>query len=180
MPNLAQTRKRMKAALFVLLAIDALTMAFLFSPLTSPPDVRRRDLEKAENDLQLKRKEVEPLTGMDEKLKKADQELNEFYKNRLPDRNSAIITELRKLAEQNKIRITSEKWEHSESDLPELMEVTINANVEGDYLGIVKFINGLERSKLFFILDGVGLAGEQAGGIKLGVKLRTYMKTSGT
>ena len=180
MPNLAQTRKRMTAALVLLLAIDALTIAFLFSPFTSPPDVRKRDLEKAENDLQLKRKEVEPLAGMDEKLKKADQELNEFYKNRLPDRNSAIAAEMEKLAQQNKIHITSQRWEHAESDLPELMEVTISANVDGDYLGIVKFINGLERSKLFFILDGVGLAGEQAGGIKLGVKLRTYMKTSGT
>ena len=176
MPNLAQTRKRMQAALIGLIAIDVLTIAFLFSPFTSPPDIRKRDLEKAENSLQLKRKEVEPLMGMDEKLKKADQELNDFYKNRLPDRNSTIATEMGKLADQNKIRITSQKWDHKESDLPDLMEVTINANVEGDYLGIVKFINGLERSKLFFILDGVGLAGEQTGSVKLGLKLRTYMK----
>ena len=180
MPNLTQSRKRMKVALLGLAAIDVLALAFLFSPFTSPPDVRKRDLEKAENDLQLKRKQVEPLMGMEDKLKKADQELNEFYKDRLPDRDSSIEAQLLKLAKENKIHITTEKFEHNESELPELTEVNIAANVEGDYLGIIKFINGLERSKLFFILDSVGLAGDQTGGVKLALILRTYMKTQAT
>lgn len=180
MPNLGQTRRRMKVALLALAAIDVLTLVFLFSPFTSPPDIRKRDLEKAENDLQLKRKQVEPLMGMEDKLKKADQELSEFYKDRLPDRDSLIAAQLLKLAQENKIHITTQKFDHLESELPELTEVNIDASVEGDYLGIVKFINGLERSKLFFILDSVALAGEQTGGVKLALKLRTYMKTAAT
>src|SRR5215831_15614042 len=137
MPNLAQTRKRMKVALMVMLLIDVLTIAFLFSPFTSPPEIRKRDLEKAENDLQLKRKEVEPLMGMEDKLKKADQELSEFYKDRLSDRDSVIALQMNKLASENKIHITTEKFDHRESELPDLTEVSIDASVEGDYLGIV-------------------------------------------
>lgn len=177
MPNLTQTRKRMQAALIGLLVLDALTIAFLFSPFTASGADRERLLEQAKNSLQLKQKEVEPLMGMDEKLKNADNELNNFYKNRLPDKNSTITTQMGKLADQNKIRITSAKYEHKESELPELTEVIIDASVEGDYLGIVKFINGLERDKMFFILDSIALTGEQTGGVKLALKARTYLKS---
>jgi type IV pilus assembly protein PilO len=40
----------------------------------------------------------------------------------------------------------------------------------------VRFINALERDKLFFIVDSVELGGEQGGQVKLGMKLETYLR----
>jgi hypothetical protein len=42
----------------------------------------------------------------------------------------------------------------------------------------MRFINSLERNKLFFIVDSVVLGGDQGGAVKLGVRLETYRKTS--
>ena len=41
------------------------------------------------------------------------------------------------------------------------------------------FINALERDPLFFIIDSVELGGEQAGVVRLQLKLETYQKASG-
>jgi hypothetical protein len=39
----------------------------------------------------------------------------------------------------------------------------------------VKFINALERSKLFFLIDGVTLV-EQQGNVRLQLKVETYLR----
>ena len=57
------------------------------------------------------------------------------------------------------------------------MEIT--ADFSGDYLQLVRFLNELERSKLFFLVDSVELGGEQGGVVKLQMQLETYLK-SGT
>jgi len=45
-------------------------------------------------------------------------------------------------------------------------------------LQLVRFINALERDRLFFIIDSVELGGEQGGLVKLQLKLETYQKAS--
>jgi type IV pilus assembly protein PilO len=53
----------------------------------------------------------------------------------------------------------------------------IEADLSGDYLQLVRFINALERNQMFFLVDSVGLGGEQSGVVKLQLKLETYLKT---
>mgnify|MGYP001608520988 FL=1 len=55
-------------------------------------------------------------------------------------------------------------------------EVTVSATVEGDYVSVVRFINGLERSDNFYLLDSLGLASSTGGSIKLNLQLRTYFR----
>ena len=54
----------------------------------------------------------------------------------------------------------------------------MDADVSGDYLQVARFINALERNKLFFIVDGVQLGSEQSGGVKLQIKVETYSRTT--
>ena len=51
----------------------------------------------------------------------------------------------------------------------------IETSIKGDYQPIVKFINGLERSKVFFIVNSVGIA-QQNGPLQLQMKLETYQR----
>ena len=55
--------------------------------------------------------------------------------------------------------------------------VEIDADLAGDYLQLVRFINALERDQVFFLVDSVVLGGEQNGVVKLQLKLETYLKT---
>jgi type IV pilus assembly protein PilO len=177
MPNLSRTRKRMLLGMVALLVIDVLAIAFLLSPFRSSPDQRKHDLEQAQNDLQLKKQEVKPLLGMEEKLKNADKDLGKFFSDRLPDRQSAIATELARLAQQSNVRISQEKYEPKVSDVPELTEVQIDTSIEGDYISLVKFINALERDKMFFTVKSLQLSNEQqSSNVKLALKTQTFLR----
>ena len=58
-----------------------------------------------------------------------------------------------------------------------MVEVDIGATVDGEYSGIVRFINGLEHSDTFYVLDGLTLAAGSTGGLRLNLRLRTYFRT---
>jgi len=56
--------------------------------------------------------------------------------------------------------------------------VEIGASVSGDYPNIVRFINGLEHSDTFYVLDSLTLGAGSAGGLGLNLHLRTYFRTA--
>ena len=53
----------------------------------------------------------------------------------------------------------------------------IEADLAGDYLQLVRFINTLERSKMFFDVDSVDLAGENTGQVKLEIVIHSYLRS---
>ena len=59
---------------------------------------------------------------------------------------------------------------------PGLTHVRVDANISGDYVAAVKFINAAERDKMFFIVDQVNLGEQQGGTVRLAVGLETYVK----
>jgi len=56
-------------------------------------------------------------------------------------------------------------------------EVEVTTAVEGEYPNLVRFINGLERSKNFYLLDSLTLASSAGGSIRLNLQLRTYLRS---
>ncbi len=44
-----------------------------------------------------------------------------------------------------------------------LAEVRIDTSLSGEYAPLMHYINGLERSKTFFIINGLTLTGQQGG-----------------
>ena len=54
--------------------------------------------------------------------------------------------------------------------------VTITESVDGTYPAIIQFINGLERSKYFYLLNNLQLDTASAGDIRLHLELRTYFR----
>jgi type IV pilus assembly protein PilO len=52
----------------------------------------------------------------------------------------------------------------------------MEAELEGNYVSLAKFINALERDDMFFLISSITLASEPKGPIKLQMKLETYLK----
>lgn len=160
-------------AVMALCAIGAAAYLFI-----NPSSTDREQAYIGEqNQLQLKEKEVQPLRGMENKLKLADKQIDTFYRERLPDKSSEIASELGRLAARNGVRISQAKYDRKDAGIAGLTRVEIDANLEGDYLQAVKFINSLERNRMFFILDSVNLGEQQQGGfVRLGLKMETYLR----
>jgi len=177
MANLRNARKRFTTAVIILAVLDVAAIAFLLSPLGRSRSVRQTEWEDARRELQLKRADAVPLRGMDKKLDLARQEIAEFYKDRFPYAYSAVSTELGKVASETGVRVSQISYDPKPAEVPNLQQVVISANLDGDYLQVVKFINALERDKMFFMVDSLTLAQEQGGMVRLQVKLETYLRT---
>jgi type IV pilus assembly protein PilO len=177
MPDLRETRHKVKIALAALAAADVIMLAVFFSPLIGSQGSRRQQLDQAWKELQQKTREAEPLRGLDKKVPIARKQIDQFYAQRLPSQDSAISADLGKVAAQSGAKIESIKYSMKDPEMVGLRRVEIDADLGGDYLQLVRFINALERDQLFFLVDSVGLGGAQGGVVKLQLKLETYLKT---
>jgi type IV pilus assembly protein PilO len=183
MPDLRRTRQRVKIVLASLAVIDVVAVAIYLSPLVGSELSRQEQMKQLWSELQQKTRQVEPLKGLPQKIPVARQEIDQFYKDRLPAQDSQISDEIGKLANQSGIRIGDIKYKMADPDKAADLErmgvdrVSIEADLAGDYLQLVRFINALERDKVFFLLDSVVLGGEQGGVVRLQLKMETYLRT---
>jgi type IV pilus assembly protein PilO len=189
MPELGETRRKVKIAIAVLVVLDVAAAGILFSPLVGSANSRNQQLSMLGTEIKLKTRQVEPLRGLDKKIPVARHQIDEFYKDRLTSEDSEISGELQKLASASGVKINGVKYAQNQAEQSDrlndleqraetvgLHRVLVEADLSGDYLQLMRFINALERNKLFFIVDSVVLGGEQGGSVKLEVRLETYSK----
>lgn len=177
MPDLRQTRRKTQIALAAMAAVDVIALAVYFSPLVGSQSARQEQLHDLWRELQQKTREVEPLRGLDKRVPLARKQIDQFYKDRLPAEGSSISENIGKLAGQAGVKISSVRYDMKDPETMGVRRVLIEADMNGDYLQLVRFINSLERDQMFFLVDSVQLGGEQGGMVKLQMKLETYLKT---
>jgi Type II secretion system (T2SS), protein M subtype b len=176
-PDLQPTRKKLKIALALLGVVDVAAVAVFLSPLVGSELSRRQQQDHLWKELREKTRQMEPLRGMDGKIAATSRQIGEFYKERFPDRDSAISEALGRVAAQSGIKISQVRYVMKDSEPVGLRPVEIDASLSGDYLQLVRFINSLERDQLFFIVDSVQLGSAQGGSVRLQIQLETYLKT---
>lgn len=177
MPDLRQTRKKIKTVLGVLLGVDLVALIVLLSPLVGSTDSRRLQLNQLWSELQTKTRQVGPLTDLPKKVDTARSQIADFYKKRFPVQDSQIAVQLGKIAAANGVTINAVKYKAGEAELERLQPVEMEAELSGSYVALARFINALERDDMLFIISSVELAGEQNGPIRLHMKLETYLRS---
>ena len=176
MPTVPELRRKLTLAAVVLLALDLAAGLFLLSPLGRSRRAHQEDYDRLRVSLKSKMSESLPLRGMDQKLGQAETDLAGFYRDRFPAHASAIPEELGKLASANGVRVTEVRYTSEAAGQAGLQRVSMDATLAGDYLQVAKFINALERDRMFFVIDEVTLNEQQGGFVRLQLKLQTYLK----
>jgi hypothetical protein len=75
------------------------------------------------------------------------------------------------------VRLQGVQYLHSPiAEDPSLTGLQMDARLSGDYRPLVEFLNALERDKQFFLIEGVGLTGQQSGTVNLRLRLTTYLR----
>lgn len=119
-----------------------------------------------------------PLQGLEGKVTGSIAAADAFYAKRLPFAYSQVLTELGLLTRRQSVRLARVQY----SQLPvlsgadALIEVHMDASVSGDYRPVMLFLNSLERDRMFFVLNGINLTGQQTGQVNLRVRLTTYLR----
>jgi hypothetical protein len=94
-------------------------------------------------------------------------------------RDSSVSDVLGKLAGESGVKLEQVKYDPQDAVPAGLRPLAVQANLSGDYPQLARFLNSLERSQVFFIVDGVDFTGEQSNNVvRLQMKLRTFLKAS--
>jgi Tfp pilus assembly protein PilO len=95
--------------------------------------------------------------------------------------NSAIAAELDSLAKKSGVQIQSLNLHHKDIAGRNLTQVDLDSTVSGDYGSIVKFMNNLQRSQNFYIVESLNLQAEGQGNpnaMRIGLHMKTYFRTA--
>jgi type IV pilus assembly protein PilO len=175
MPDLRKARTKLQVAVGALLILDVAAVALLLTPYAGSEATRKQQMRQLW--LDLKSRETAPWRGLDKKIPQAKQEISDFYRDRFPSGYSEISNNVDKIASESGVKISSEKYDQKDADIEGVQQVEVQADVSGDYLQLVRFINTLERSKVFFMVRDLQIAGEQSGQVKLQIKFETYLRS---
>jgi type IV pilus assembly protein PilO len=169
--------KRKLTQIFIALGVvDLLAIVALLSPLVGSAGSRRAEMTRLQAELDAKTKEVEPLRGLDQKIVTAKQQIADFYRDRFPAQTSAIQEALGKVTAAHSVHIDQVKYDPKGAPTERLQMVEIDGGFSGNYVNLMQFINGLERDKIFFLVESVNLSDAQGGQVRLQMKLQTYVK----
>lgn len=163
------------AALLVLVLYMAAHLLFISDALhASNADA----LEQQHARLLTAQVQAKPLRGIDGKLVRSTEDADTFYADRLPYATSQVAAELGVLTQHAKVRLTHVQYAYVPvlSGSSALTEINMDASVSGDYRPVVEFINSLERDRMFFLVNGINLTGQQTGMVNLRIRLSTYLR----
>jgi Tfp pilus assembly protein PilO len=175
-------RQIIYAALALLLLADA-TFLYLSMRITEKRQNPSQTLVEEEHRLQLMKLDVKRASEIRAKIPQVTAEFDRIEKA-LPVASvgySTIDQELTEYAKDTHLQVAEKKFQQKEVPGRNLDEVVIESTVIGDYSGIVRFLNHLQRSKNTYIVDTlqVDAAGQgqgPAGTLKIGLKILTYFR----
>ncbi len=177
--NAARQKKLIRWVLAAVLAADVVLIVVNLR--TGPSAQARRDeLQKLEDYRDLLAADVRRASAIRQRLPAVQRECDQFFAEQLRDAAtgySSIETDLGAIAREAGLRTDAVAFRQHAVGNRHVDEVEVNATVAGDYPSVVKFINGLERSRNFYVLDSLSLASETGGKLKLNLKLRTYFRS---
>jgi Tfp pilus assembly protein PilO len=109
-----------------------------------------------------------------------DQQCDRFFQDQFRPAGvgySGLIADLGSIAGKAGLKADATTFAQHKPDEHGVVELDIGESVEGSYPSIVAFLNGLENSHGFYILDGLSLASSHEGALRLSLRLRTFFRS---
>jgi hypothetical protein len=167
-------------ALALVLALDFALAAYLWRASFQQPQALRAQRDQ----LALQAKKLRADVSRGEKIRaslpQAGKDCDNFYQQSFldsPTGYSRIEGDLDAIAKKSGVKISGYTFKQKVIKERGVTEIEITTNLDADYPAVIQFINGLERSKNFYLLDSLRLTSASTGGIRLDLDLHTYFRT---
>lgn len=166
----------------MLLALANVAVFFiLVRPIGGTTEDLSEQLEQSRRQVRIRQTEVVRTRALVAQMEKLRAEQNGFVNNYFMDRRTAsstILTEIGAAASKAGLKPKEHSFvidpvEGSDS----LSMMTITANYEGSYGNLVDFVNQVDRSKRFLIIDNIQAAPQQqAGSLAARFRINTFVR----
>ena len=174
-------RMVVRAGLGVLLAANLVMAAFIFHPLGGSVEDLTEEMRSKQRDLAQELQRVERTRSLEAKVQQAKVEGDKFLDECTMDRRSAFSTIL---GDADKMAVESGMKPKDSSYAPlepvegsdTITRLTISANYEGSYASLTKFVNLLDKSPRFLIIESLQAAPQANGLLSVTLKLDTFIR----
>jgi len=177
--NPTNRKNLIRGVIAIVLILDIILLGVNWSLAASPQasnlQIRllhqRRDLIAAD---------VRRAEDIQQSLPTVESETDTFYQKDLRPGTagySSVVDDLGQLAKDSHLQITSTRFRPKVVEKRGVQEITVTITTQGQYADLVSFINSLERSGSFFLLDSLSLESSSEGSLKLNMELRTYFRS---
>jgi len=183
MKNFPLQKRVIIAGLTILLLADA-TFAYFSFKLSGTREDRQQILASEALQVGLVKADIQRATEIRQKIPQNLKDFDEFEGSLLPMTKgySVITKEVAEFAKETHVLVGDLKFHEVEVKGHEnLTELTLESSVAGDYSGIVKFLNKLQRSESLYIIDALDVDSQNpqqgaAGPLKVNLHMRTYFR----
>jgi hypothetical protein len=183
MRNFDLERKVILGGLAILLLADV-GFAYFNSRLSAAREIPAEQMLAAQSrQVALMKADIQKATQIRRGIPEVTKEFDKFESSLPPASSgySVITQEIDDIAKDTHVVIEDTKFHEKDLSGRSLSEVAFESTVTGDYPGIVRFLNKLQRSKNAYIVDSLQLdsanAGQAPGSpLKVGLHLRTYFR----
>lgn len=96
--------------------------------------------------------------------------------------SSMISGELSEIAKKAGVQLTDIKYSDKEVEGRDITQRYMEAGIRGDYLSFIRFMNGLQKSPNYYVVDSLDLGPEAANPnlISIKVHMRTFYRSVAT
>jgi Tfp pilus assembly protein PilO len=178
--QLKNRRVVVRLILGAMLFANLVAAAFVFHPLGGSPEDLARELEDRQRQLTQQRQRLERTRNLVGKVQQAKGEGDMFLEQSTMGRRTAfstLIGEINKMAVDAGMKTKDSSWALGEVEGSEtLVQLTISANFEGSYANLTKFVNLLDRSPRFLIIESLQAQPQPTGILGVNVRLDTFIR----
>lgn len=173
-------KKGIAAALLLLVAADLALIVVLWQIGQNGPEVMRDRIARLTEQSKLLHADVQRGRKIRAALPLAGRQCDAFYDKNFFDSAtgySHIEADLNSISSDAGVRTSGLQFKQRPVKGRGVTEVEVSTKVSADYPSLIRFINGLERSPDFYLLDGLALHSAQGGTVDLDLDLHTYFRT---
>lgn len=178
-------QKRLVIGALALLVLADIAFAGYSWQLSSAPRTPQQELVLQNQQLEVLRADIKRGESIRQLTPAIQRDCDRFEQSLLPVSNgySSVSAELDSIAKKAGAQIEGRGFKQKEIPKRGLQEVNIDLTVNGDYNAVVRFLNGLQRSKNLYEVDGLALASDTQnqganGPIKVSVHMKTYFRVA--
>jgi type IV pilus assembly protein PilO len=175
-------KKIIIAGLVILIAADAILALYAIESATR---FSRNELAGQKTQIKLLKADIKRALAIQRSIPQTKADCERFENSLYASSAgySAVTDEMTGFAKQAGLQVVSLAFHPKELPGRNVVELGLDATVNGDYKGVVRFLNGLQRSKNFYIIDTLTVAAEPtaqagAGALRVALSLRSYFKNA--
>lgn len=181
--NFQRWKDLLLAVVSVLFLADGVMLVYSFTTASSNLSPQQ-ELAARTTEIKLLRADVQRARSIQRDMPKTKADCDRF-EGSLPTARagySAITVELGELGRVSGLLISSLDFHSAELAARGMTEVTVDAKVTGDYKSVVKFLNGVQRSTNYYIVESLSLAPSTVtapgtpGTVGVALHLKSYFK----